>query len=222
MSFILTLTGPSCAGKTTLERKLKQAGYEPVISTTTRPIREGEVNGQNYYYVSREDFADMVDSGALVEHIEFGGNCYGVSKLEVERVLSSGKPIVIVVEPNGLRQIQQYSQRMGWKVFSVFVDNPPQVIAERFLQRFVTDLESHGGGGKSYVTNKIGTYSSRLADMMSIESLWRKEAYDAWMFGDGEDLYDQILSSFDEQNEERVVNGFISMMADVEQESLIA
>ncbi|CAB4122219.1 Gmk Guanylate kinase [uncultured Caudovirales phage] len=222
MSFILTLTGPSCAGKTTLERKLKDVGYEAVISTTTRQIREGEVNGQNYYYVTREEFAGLVDSGRLVEHIEFGGNCYGVSVEEVERVLSRGKPVVIVVEPNGLRQIQTYATNMGWKTFSVFVDNPPQVIAERFLHRFITDIESRGGAGKSHVTNTVKTYASRLADMMTVESLWRRDAIDAWMYGRGEDLYDSIIGSFDEENQDRIITSFIDLILDIRDESLIA
>lgn len=222
MSFILTLTGPSCAGKSTLETKLKTVGYEAVISTTTRPIREGEVNGQNYYYVTREEFADLVDSGSLVEHIEFGGNCYGVSVEEIQRVFNSGKPVVIVVEPNGLKQIQEYSKKMGWNTFSVFVDNPPHVIAERFLQRFITDLNSRGGGGKSYMTDKIKTYGSRMADIMTTEAEWRRHARESWMYGRGEDLYDLIIGTFDEQNEKRVVNGLVNLIEDVKQGSLFA
>lgn len=212
MSFILTLTGPSCAGKTTLERKLKEVGFEPVISTTTRPIREGEINGENYYYVTREEFAELIGHDRLIEHIEFGGNCYGISREEIQRVFDNHKPIVIVVEPQGLKQIKEYSKKMGWEVYSVFVDNPPKVIAGRFLKRFIDDVKNATNENDIY---KV--YTSRLADIMTIEAAWRVEAYNS-----RSDLYSVVIDAFDETNDRQIVAEFMKLILDVRHKSLIA
>lgn len=95
---IYLLLGPSGAGKTTLGDTLKSWGIPEIISHTTRPIREGEVNGLTYYYVSDKEY----DETEFVEKVSYGGNRYGCSKKEVERVLSLGDKCFVIVDLEGV------------------------------------------------------------------------------------------------------------------------
>lgn len=195
---ILTLTGPSCAGKSTMEKLLREKhGFVNVISTTTRPMRAGEVDGESYYFVDRATFKDMQERGQLVESVEFNGNFYGVSVQEVERVASYGRPIVLVVEPEGLKQIRQYALVAGWNVFSVFVNNPPSVIARRFLERYTSDFAlSLGKGGGEASRKVIDTYSARMGVMLEQEAFWEEACYA---------LVNVNLRRFDESNTDKAL-----------------
>lgn len=193
--FIVTLTGPSCAGKTTLEGMLRDKGFAPVVSTTSRTMRFGEVEGQNYYYVTREQFREMEAMGKLVESIEFGGNLYGVSCDEIQRIANTGKPVVIVVEPNGHHQITEYCHRKDWQIYSVFVSNPDEVIARRFLMRLRDELD----GAKNSV-GIVNRYAERMATMMTTERRWIAEAHYS------ENPYHARFDSFNEENSAQVVD----------------
>lgn len=162
---LVTLTGPSCAGKSHLERLLKERGFASVVSVTTRPPRAGEVDGQHYYFVSPYDFAGMSAGGALVEEVEFNGNRYGVTREEMERVAATGKPIVIVVDPHGAWQYRRFAAQAMWKIVSVFVNNPAEIIAKRFLDRFQQEVAA--GNCKA-----LEGYPARLATMMTDEREW--------------------------------------------------
>jgi guanylate kinase len=192
--YIVTLTGPSCAGKSTLEARLRKVGFTNVISTTTRSPRAGEVDGQSYYFVSREDFVRGRDAGAFVENVDFNGELYGISSAEIRRVADLGRPIVMVVEPEGLRQVRRYGFDHGWAMLHVFVNNPPKVIASRFLNRVAADLALALTTEKTAVV--IESYSKRLAVMLSDEQHWEEDL--------GDDCH-LLLRVFDESNVEDVV-----------------
>lgn len=201
---ILTLTGPSCAGKSTLEKMLKEHGFANVISTTTRPMREGEVDGQSYYFVSREVFADIDGRGQFVESVEFNGNRYGISVQEIERVAAMGKPIVVVVEPNGLEQLHHYAADEGWTVVSVFVSNPLGVIGERFLQRYTEDLLKAVSTG---TTDKVlDTYQKRIASLLDDELYWEGEIPVHYI--------DMWVQRFDAFNDQQVIREIIQTLED--------
>jgi len=192
--FIVSLTGPSCAGKSTLEAKLKEAGFEAVISTTTRPPRAGEVDGQSYHFISKSEFKRLEATGYFVETVDFNGNYYGVSAYEIMRVAAKGKPIVVIVEPEGWKQVKAYCQNHDWRLFSVFIDNPGDVIAKRFIQRMIGDLKlAHLQDS----LDKVGDiYAKRLGVMLKDECWWGED------MGTACDLW---LHTFDERNIEEVL-----------------
>jgi guanylate kinase len=197
--FIVTLTGPSCGGKSTLEARLKAVGFENVISTTTRAPRAGEVNGQSYYFMDKPEFKRLHATGIFVEMVEFNGQLYGVSAKEIERVASKNKPIVVIVEPEGLKQIRAYCQKRGWNYFTIFIDNPGQVIGERFLNRYMDDLKKgvEAGVDDEAIRKIQATYAGRLGVMLKHECWW------------GEDIgpmCDLWLHEFDEGNIDSVID----------------
>lgn len=175
--FIVTLTGPSCAGKTTLETRLKANGFECAVSTTTRPARPGEINGKNYHFISKSEFKRLEALGAFVETVNFNNQYYGLSAREAERVSSQGKPMVIIVEPQGLKQIRSFCRKRGWDHYAVFVDNPGRVIGERFLARYMSELEKavKAGVDDEAISAIQSTYAGRLGVMLKDECWWGED-----------------------------------------------
>lgn len=192
--FIVTLTGPSCAGKTTLEKRLKEVGFVQVISHTTRTPRAGEEDGKAYYFIDKSEFKRLEAVGFFVESVYFNGNYYGVSSKEIKRVADEGKPIVVIVEPEGLKQIKAYCNLHGWNLFSVFIDNPGDVIAKRFLDRMFRDYEENPTPGGFVKT--LETYSKRMGVMMQNERYWAEDVgpmCDLWLHKFDESNFDATV-----------------------------
>jgi guanylate kinase len=109
---VFLITAPSGAGKTSIMNYIKKyvAGRSylgEVISHTTRPMRDGEVDGVTYYYIDREKFESMHSNGEFAEKVNYDGNLYGVSKEEIERVQKQFNHVYIIVEFNGYKQIKE-------------------------------------------------------------------------------------------------------------------
>ncbi len=75
------------------------------ISYTTRNAREGEANGEDYYFISREEFLNFVSSGEMLEHAEVHGNYYGTSKSRVQRFLDSGNDVILEIDVQGAKSV---------------------------------------------------------------------------------------------------------------------
>ena len=107
--FPLVLSSPSGGGKTTIAKALIAArddvGYS--ISATTRPMRPGEVDGRDYFFLKRAVFEARVAAGEFVEHAEYGGQLYGTLKSQVEAVLVSGTHVVLDIEIQGAREMKR-------------------------------------------------------------------------------------------------------------------
>lgn len=105
---LIVLTGPSGVGKGTLMQKLLQLHPELYysVSATTRSPRPGEINGQNYYFITRSQFEKLVAQGELLEWAEFAGNYYGTPRAAVLEQIQSGKLVILEIELEGARQIK--------------------------------------------------------------------------------------------------------------------
>ena len=98
---MIVLIGESGSGKSTIESALVNMGYTKAISLTTRPIRPGEIDGESYYFRDIEYLQNLRSEGKIAEWIEYLGNVYALTKEECM------KADVVVVEPNGLKQLQE-------------------------------------------------------------------------------------------------------------------
>ncbi|MBR8830186.1 MAG: Guanylate kinase [Chroococcopsis gigantea SAG 12.99] len=106
---LIVITGPSGVGKGTLVKLLRERHQELAlsVSVTTRNPRPGEQEGQNYYFVNREQFTRMMEAGQLLEWAEYAGNYYGTPRKQVQESLDSGKSLILEIELLGARQIGQ-------------------------------------------------------------------------------------------------------------------
>ncbi|MFC3798028.1 guanylate kinase [Cohnella sp. GCM10012308] len=106
---LIVLSGPSGVGKGTvcaaLRRKLPDLTYS--VSATTRAPRAGEIDGVNYFFRTREQFKDMIERDALLEHAEYVGNYYGTPRDFVEKTLSEGKDIILEIEVQGAVKVRE-------------------------------------------------------------------------------------------------------------------
>jgi guanylate kinase len=201
MKAIVTLTGPSCAGKSTLESQLKERGFRSVISATTRQPRSGEVDGESYYFMTNDEFDKHLAAGNFIENIQFGPNRYGVLASECERIFQDGAPLVVVVEPEGRRQITEYAKKNGWALMKVFVDGSPEVIAGRFLARLTNDIANTED--VDHMKKVMQSAAGRLALMMSQEMSWRAEAYSSPY---PDNVYDLIIPEFSPDTQDNIVD----------------
>ena len=107
--FLLVLSSPSGGGKTSIAKNLLQGrddlGYS--VSATTRPMREGERDGVDYHFISREEFLRRREAGEFLESAEYGGHLYGTLRSEIERIFARGRHAVLDIEIEGARQIRR-------------------------------------------------------------------------------------------------------------------
>jgi guanylate kinase len=130
MAKVFVITGPSGVGKGTLIRKLLErvADLELSVSATTRPPREGEVDGRDYHFLTPEEFDERIAGEDFLEFATYSGNLYGTLRSEVERRLSSGHSVVLEIEVQGARQVRA-AMRESVQVFIAPPD--PAVLRER-------------------------------------------------------------------------------------------
>lgn len=102
---VLVITGPSGVGKGTLIHRLldELPGAELSVSATTRPPRDGEVNGRDYHFLAASEFERRVRRGEFVEHAEYAGNRYGTLRSELQR---PARLIVLEIDLQGARQLR--------------------------------------------------------------------------------------------------------------------
>ena len=135
---ILVLSGPSGAGKSTLlEEVIHDIGdcYFS-ISTTTRPIREGESNGIHYHFVSEKEFKQDIEEDMFLEHAYVHGNYYGTSIKPVKRALKTGKLVIFDIDVQGNTVV---NNRLGDITTSVFITPPTLSELKRRLEARETD-----------------------------------------------------------------------------------
>jgi len=132
------ISAPSGAGKTSLLKALmdKISNFSTAISSTTREIRSGEIDGVDYHFVSIEDFLAMVQAGKFLEHAEVFGNFYGTSEDSVKKALNEGKDLVLEIDWQGAQQVRkQIPEAIG-----IFILPPSrETLADRLKGRAQDD-----------------------------------------------------------------------------------
>ena len=107
---LFVFSGPSGVGKGTLKAKLFEEFADRIaysVSATTRGPREGEVDGKDYFFISRQEFERRVKNNEFLEHADFAGNCYGTPRAYVEKLLDSGMNVVLEIDVQGALQVMK-------------------------------------------------------------------------------------------------------------------
>ncbi len=143
---LIVFSGPSGVGKGSICRKLRTINPNAIISVsaTTRAAREGEVDGKDYFFLSREDFEKKIEENEFLEYSYHFGNYYGTPRREVEDALKEGKDVILEIETNGGALIRE----QGENAIFVFV-LPPSL---RELRR---RIENRGTENEAEIMNRL-------------------------------------------------------------------
>ena len=134
---LILISGPSGTGKSTVLDRLMRLRDDVCfsVSATTRAPRPGEVDGKDYFFVTRTAFDAMVAADELLEHAEYVGNCYGTPRAYVEKLLDSGMNVVLEIDVQGAQQV--YAKRPD--AVRIFLAPPSWSELERRLVNRGTD-----------------------------------------------------------------------------------
>src|SRR4026208_1695720 len=106
---LIVISGPSGAGKDTVMQRMQERGlpFHFVVTATTRPMRTNEVHGKDYWFVSKEEFARMIDEDELIEHAIVYGDYKGIPKQQVREALASGKDVIMRLDVQGAETVRK-------------------------------------------------------------------------------------------------------------------
>lgn len=176
---LIILSSPSGAGKSTLAKRLMawDDSLRFSVSATTRPPREGEVDGREYDFRSHDAFAEMIAAGEMLEHAEVFGNYYGSPKGPVVAAMEAGRDTLFDIDWQGGQQVRNSS--LGKDVISIFI--LPPSIAE--LER---RLRTRGQDSDAVITDRMRKSRDEI-------SHWAE--YDYVLINDDLDVTEQRLRS---------------------------
>lgn len=152
------MSSPSGAGKTTITRALlkNNEDVKVSVSATTRPRRAGEVHGQDYYFVSIDEFREMIDNGEMLEHAKVFDHYYGTPRAPVEKALSAGQDVLFDIDWQGTQQLVEIARD---DLVTVFILPPARIELEKRLRNRSRDTRE--------TEEEIRHRMSKAADEMS-------------------------------------------------------
>jgi len=106
---LIVISGPSGAGKDTVMQRMQERGlpFHFVVTATTRPKRASEVHGRDYFFVTKEEFAHMIDADELIEHAIVYGDYKGIPKQQVREAIDSGQDVVMRIDVQGAETVRK-------------------------------------------------------------------------------------------------------------------
>ena len=198
---MLVLSSPSGAGKSTISRALleKHPDLTMSVSATTRPMRPGEVEGKDYYFIDNAKFEDMVADGDFLEHAQVFDNYYGTPRPPVVKALEQGKDVLFDVDWQGTQQLRQNARD---DLVSIFIlppsveelerrlytrgQDPEDVVKKRMAK--ATSEMSHWAEYDYIIVNEAIEHSVRETEaILSAErlKLMRRVGMSEWLRGMG-------------------------------------
>ncbi len=160
---LFLLVGPTCTGKSTLEKALNAKGMPSLRSFTTRAMRVGEVDGVDYDFLTKDAAAALFNQGKIVQSVNFNGNFYGTTADGLAAAFAGGDRAVVVVEPTGVTQFKAYAQARdpSLKIVTVFLQNTLETLTQRLIARYKGDK----GADRAY-------YWDRLLGLEEEQATW--------------------------------------------------
>lgn len=130
---LIVISGPSGAGKGTICKELlEKHNLHLSVSATTRSPREGEVHGENYFFLSREEFLNKVEENDFIEYAEVYGNLYGTPKSGVQQMLDDGKDVILEIDIQGALKVKD---NVSDGVFIFILPPSMEELKQRIIKR---------------------------------------------------------------------------------------
>jgi len=133
LPLLIVISGPSGAGKDTVMQRMKERGlpFHFVVTATTRPKRTNEIHGKDYWFVSKDEFARMIDNDELIEHAIVYGDYKGIPKQQVREALTSGMDVVMRLDVQGAETVR----KLAHEALLIFITTDSE---EELVQRLET------------------------------------------------------------------------------------
>ena len=157
---LVVISGFSGAGKGTLMKKLLQdyEQYALSISMTTRAPREGEVDGREYFFATREQFEDKIGKGGFIEHAQYCGNYYGTPKDYVEQQMEAGRDVILEIEIQGAMKVKE---QFPEKIFKTVISRSSHLQEAPMHGKSVIEFAHSSRGSKEYKQLALEVISNR-------------------------------------------------------------
>ena len=187
---LIILSSPSGAGKSTLAGRLRDWDntLRFSVSATTRAPRSGEVDGQDYYFVSETDFRAKVDQGEMLEHARVFSNYYGSPKAPMQTAIEEGRDVLFDIDWQGAQQIQNSSLQDS--VLSIFIlppsitelhrrlisrGNDDAAVIEGRMEKSWDEISHWDGYDYVLINDDLDTTEAQLKTIISAERLRRSQ-----------------------------------------------
>jgi guanylate kinase len=144
---LVVVSGPAGSGKSTLVDRVIRCNPDWVrraVTATTRKPRPGEVNEKDYYFLERGEFEQLIADGEFLEHTQFNGNYYGTPRHSLEKELSKGGIVTLVIEVEGASAVREYFQDA---LFVFIIPPAPHILRKR--------LEARGTESAQEIENRL-------------------------------------------------------------------
>lgn len=136
---LVLFSGPSGVGKDTVLDIIlsKDECLQRSVSLTTREKRSGETDGEDYYFITKDEFSQMIKDGQVLEYAQYGENIYGTPKAPVDMWLKEGKTVILKIEVKGAQKIRELYP----EALSIFLLPPSMGVLEDRIRRRATESE---------------------------------------------------------------------------------
>lgn len=161
-NLIITFTGPSCGGKTTLMEEVIRRFPDQFCrlrSFTSRPRREGE-GDKEYDFITQEDAEQLILDKKVIQFVDFKGLLYGTSCDQLEEVFQAGKIGITVVEPTGVTQFRKAATDHGFNHMAFYLEADPATVGKRWAERMMVE---------NVPPEKYDMYRQRIGDTFDVE-----------------------------------------------------
>lgn len=182
---LIVLSGPSGVGKGTVRKALFEepdVDFQYSISMTTRHPRDGEVDGEDYFFATRDEFEQKIQDGEMLEYAEYVGNYYGTPKSFIDDSLAAGKDVLLEIEVQGALQVKEKMPEGAY----IFLTPPDlQALKERLIMRgteqpevierrvhaATKEIQMMANYDYAVVNNEVPLAVQRIKDIIKVERL---------------------------------------------------